>query len=191
VQRALLLAVVLSAGCTIGGGDDATIQRNELSRTVLQPQDVPSVFSRFDQGRQLMADALSGRRSDPVRFGRIEGWKARFRRSATTSTPGPLVIESRSDLFESSAGAEDDFGAARDGLSDSELAWQPIDEPGLGDESFAATFVDGRVRYYQVFWREDNATATLNVNGFEGKLALADVLALAREQQRHIVLVAG
>ena len=191
MQRALLVAVILLAGCTIGSGDDATIQRNELSRTVLQPQDLARVFSRFDEGRQLIADALSGRRSDPVRFGRIEGWKARYRRAGTTSTPGPLVIDSKSDLFESSSGAKDDFRAARDDLRDSELGWQPIAEPGLGDESFAATFVDGRARYYQVFWREDNATATLNVNGFEGKLALADVLALARKQQRHIALVAG
>jgi hypothetical protein len=183
--------VVVLAGCTVGGDDEATIERKELGRTVLHPEDLPRIFVRFDQGRQIRADALPGRRADPVRFGRIEGWKARYRRSGTTNTAGPLVIDSRSDLFDSSSGAKDDFGAARDDLGDSEFGWNPIDEPGLGDESFAATFVDGRVRYYQVFWRDDNATATLNVNGFEGKLALGDVLELARKQQRRIARVAG
>jgi hypothetical protein len=187
----LLFAVVILAGCAVGDADDATIERTELSRTVLQPEDLPRVFFRFDQGRQLIADTLPGRRSDPARFGRIEGWKARYRRPGSTMTRGPLVIDSRSDLFESSGGAKDDFGAAGDDLKDSEFGWKPIDEPGLGDESFAATFVEGSVRYYQAFWRDDNVTATLNVNGFEGKLALADVLELARKQQRRIAGVAG
>jgi hypothetical protein len=184
------MAVVL-AGCAVGGDDEATIERKELGRTVLQPEDLPRIFVRFDQGRQIRADALPGRRADPTRFGRIEGWKARYRRPGTASTPGPLVVDSRSDLFGSPGGAKDDFGAAGDDLRDSEYGWQPIDEPGLGDESFAATFVDGSVRYYQVFWRDDNATAALNVNGFDGKLALAEVLELARKQERRIARAAS
>jgi hypothetical protein len=104
------------------------------------------------------------------------------------------VIESRADLFGSASGAEDDFEAARAELDADGLGWMPIDEPGLGDESFAATFVQAGatgVRRYQVFWRDDNATATLEVDGFEGRLALADVLELARKQQQRIARATG
>jgi hypothetical protein len=195
VQRAALLLVVLVTGCSLGG-DKASISRSELEQLVLQPQDVPRLFVRFDQGRQVMADAPGGRRADASRFERIEGWKARYRRAGTPETAGPLVIESRVDLFESADGAKEDLEAARADLREAESAsaWKPIDEPGLGDESFAATSVQQGVtgvRYYDVYWRDDNAMATLRVNGFEGKLALADVLALARKQQKRMAAAAG
>ncbi len=188
-----MLLVVLLSGCSLGG-DKASISRGEVERLVLQPEDVPRVFVRFDQGRQVMSDAPGGRRADPARFERVEGWKARYRRSGTPTTAGPLVIESRVDLFESADGAKDDLEAARADLGDAQPAWKPIDEPGLGDESFAATSIQQgitNVRYYDVYWRDDNATATLRVNGFEGKLALAEVLALARKQQVRIADAAG
>jgi hypothetical protein len=188
VQRAALVLAVLLTGCSLGG-EETSIERNELDELVLQPGDLPSSFVRFDQGRQVAADAPVGRRADRSRFGRIDGWKARYRRPGTKATAGPIVIESRADLFDSASGAEDDLEAAREDLGSEGFGWKPIDEPGLGDESFAATFVQtglASVRYYRVFWREDNATATLDVNGFEGKLALAEVLDLARKQQARI-----
>jgi len=104
------------------------------------------------------------------------------------------VIESKADLFDSSAGAKDDFDAARADADEGEPEWQPIGEPGLGDESFAATLLEGTqasgVRFYQVVWREDNSTASLNVNGFAQGLTLEDVLELARAQERRIETVA-
>jgi hypothetical protein len=189
VRTAAFILVLLGlVGCSLVG-DEASIERNELDQLVLQPEDLPRAFVRFDEGRQVLADSPPGGRADPLRFDRIEGWKARYRRPGTTKSAGPLVIESRADLFEAAAGAEDDFEAARADLGASTLGWKPIDEPGLGDESFAATFAQGGaagVRYYRIFWRDDNATAALEVNGFEGKLALAEVLALAREQQERM-----
>ncbi len=183
-----MLLVVVVTGCSLGESG-SSIDRGKLRQLVIQPSDLPRVFVRFDEGRQIMADSPGGARADPDRFDRIDGWKARFRRGGTRKTAGPLVIESRVDLFESAGGAEDDFDAARGDLGESGLGWKPIDEPGLGDESFAATFVQGgfgAVRHYLVFWRNENATALLNANGFDGKLALADVLELARKQQRRI-----
>ena len=190
MRRAVLVLVLGLAGCSFGGGDNATIELDELPRIVLQPDDVPTVFNRFDEGRQVLADNPGGSRSDRNRFGRRDGWKARYHRPGTLRTPGPLVVESRVDLFESSSGAEDDLAAARQYLEDGELEWQPIDEPGLGDESFAATVVqpgigDG-VRHYHVYWRSGNVMAFLNVNGFEGRLALEEVLELARKQESRI-----
>lgn len=179
------------AGCSFGGDDNASVELAELRGTVLQPADLPPAFIRFDEGRQVMADNPGGSRADPERFGRRDGWKARYRRPGTQQTPGPLVIESRVDLFDSSGGADDDLEAARGDLEEGELEWQPIDEPGLGDESFAATLLDGAVRHYRVYWRQDNVMAFLNVNGFEGRLALEEVLELARKQEARLAAAAG
>ena len=190
MERAAVLLVLLLAGCSLGE-ESASIERSELAKLVLQPSDVHPIFARFDDGRQVTADSPGGRRADPSRFERVEGWKARYHRPGPLQTSGPVAIESRADLFESTEGAEEDFEAARADLDEIEGSWRPIDEPGLGDESFAATSVGGGVRYFLVFWREDNATATLNVNGFDRKLALADVLELARKQEDRVDGAAG
>lgn len=190
MRRAILVLFLLASGCSLGGGNGATVEVRELSGLVLQPNDLPRVFVRFDEGRQALADNPGGSRADPARFGRQDGWKARYRRPGTPRTAGPLVIESRADVFESSSGSDEDLEAARRDLKQAELEWQPIDEPGLGDESFAASLVQGGgtsgVRFYQVFWREANVTASLSLNGFEGRITLAETLALARKQERRI-----
>lgn len=190
MRRAVLVLALLLAGCSFGGEDGGSIGRGELSGLVLQPSDLPPVFDRFDEGRQALADSPGGSRADPQRFGRQDGWKSRYRRAGTSSTEGPLVVESRADLFDSSGGAKEELEAARQDLQGGELGWQLIDEPGLADESFAATLVQGGgtsgVRFYQVVWREDNVTASVSVNGFEDKLAPAEALELARKQERRI-----
>jgi hypothetical protein len=181
---ALTLLLLAVAGCSLGG-DEASIAQGELEQLVLQPGDLPRTYLRFDEGRQIGADAPEGARADPARFGRREGWKARYRGPA-----GTPVIESKADLFDSAEGAEEDLDAARTDLDEGDVQWSPIDEPGLGDESFAATFLQGTetngVRFYQVVWREDNVTASLVVNGFERRLSLEDVLELARKQERRL-----
>jgi hypothetical protein len=187
---ACVFALLSLAGCSLGGENGGSVEVTKLSGLVLQPDDLTPAYERFDEGRQVMADSPGGSRSDPRRFGRQEGWKSRYRRGGTPQTEGPLVVESRADLFESSGGAKDELDAARQDLEDSDLDWRPIDEPGLGDESFAATLVPGGgtngVRFFQVVWREANVTASLNVNGFEGRIALAEALELARKQERRI-----
>jgi hypothetical protein len=188
MRRLGVLPLLLLAGCSLGGSA-AALERSELDRLVLQPDDLPAAFVRFDHGRQLIADAPGGRRADATRFRRTGGWKARYRRTTGAAAGGPLVIESRADLFEAASGAEDDLDAAREDLEERPSEWKPIDDPGLGDESFAAAFVQRGVtvvRHYEVFWRRDNATASLKADGFEDKLSLADVLELARKQDRRI-----
>ena len=190
MRRALLVLSVLLAGCSFGGEENNAVELGELSSLVLQAEDLPPVFEQFDEGRQALADNPGGGRADPQRFGRQDGWKSRYRRQGTPRTEGPLVVESRADLFDSTGGAEDELEAAREDLEAGALEWEPIDEPGLGDESFAATLVQGGgtsgVRFYQVVWRQANVTASLSVNGFEGRLALAEALELARKQERRI-----
>jgi len=191
VRAALALALlVLASGCSLGNGDDGSITAGELKDLVLQPQDVGAAFQRFDEGRQIGADAPGGSRSDPNRFGRQDGWKARYNRSGTSETRGPLVVESRADLFESSDGAEDELEAAEADAGQTEPGWEILERPQLGDDARAMTVVQGSgrtaVRHYLVIWREANVTASVLVNGFEGKTDLEDALALARKQARRI-----
>jgi hypothetical protein len=179
---ALLLAAVAAAGCM--GGDGMRLETNELPRIVLQPGDLPSPsgWVRFDEGRQGVAEQPRGERADPGRFGRVQGWKARYRRSgATAATKGPLVAESLVDVFEAGGGAEDELDARRADLGE---GWRTLDDPELGDEALAASLTQGNVSFYLVAWRFDNATASINANGFE--LSLEDALALARKQQRRM-----
>jgi hypothetical protein len=179
---ALLTIVALTAGCSLGGGDGggASIEEAQLKMLVLQPEDVGREFLRFDEGRQGTADAPGGSRSDPQRFGRVDGWKARYRRSGSAQTRGPLVIESRADLFESADGAADELEAIEDNDFDT------LDEPELGDDARAfqspQSGTGGGARYYLIVWREDNVTAWLLVSGFEGKITFENVLELARKQ---------
>lgn len=190
-MRALLILgiALLLAGCSLGGGEGGSVKAGELERLVLQPGDVPTVFIRFDEGRQGIADQPGGQ-SDMNRFGRQGGWKARYRRSGTTETKGPLVIASLVDVFKSTSGAKDEYEAEQAVLGEGEPDWQPVDAPELGDEALAMTFDQGsgqsRVSFFHIAWRDDNAVASLEVNGFGGKVGLADAVALAQKQARRI-----
>jgi hypothetical protein len=182
---ALVAFALLAVGCSIGDdGGGASIERAELELLVLQQEDLPAAFSQFDRGRQGIADRPPGERSDPTRFGRIDGWKSRFRRAGSARTRGPLVIASLADLFESTDGAKDDFEAIE------QSGFDAIDDPELGDEARAWESVQGGgaggVRYYLIAWREENATASLLVSGFEGRLTFDDALDLARKQAARI-----
>jgi hypothetical protein len=194
-MRAVAAAVLalIASGCSLGGGDGGSIQVAQLKDLVLQPADVPAVFRRFDEGRQVMADQPGGSRADPSRFGRQEGWKARYHRGGTNRTVGPLVIESRADVFESADGAKDDFDAAK--REKGGLGGQEVEAPELGEDSFAVTLLQGTprsgVRFYLLFWRTDNATASVLTNGFNRGMQLEDAVALARKQARRIEAAAN
>jgi hypothetical protein len=146
-------------------GDEGTIPISAVPRLVLRPADLSPAFFPLGEGRE-------GR----------NGWRARYRRLGSERTDGPIGVDSRANALESSDAAGDDLEAARTDLDD----WQPIGEPGLGDESFAGTRVGSDVRYYQVHWREDNVTASLALNGVEGRFPFSDALELARKQEERI-----
>jgi hypothetical protein len=182
-----LLLVLLMTGCMSDSSSGTS--RDELADLVLQKGDLPPVFELFDEGRQVRADLSTGPRADPTRFGRVEGWKARYRRAGTPQTGGPLVVESRVDLFDSSGGADDELEAYK--LEEEETeGTRLLEAPELGDEAFVATLTQtgasSRVRFYRVAWREGDVAASVSVNGFDGKLTLEQALELARKQQRRI-----
>jgi hypothetical protein len=181
--------MVVLAGCSLGGDGGASIEQAQLEALVLQPEDLSAAFSQFDEGRQGTVDRPAGERSDPTRFGRIDGWKSRFRRAGSARTRGPLVIASLADLFESTDGAKDELEAIE------EEGFDAIDEPQIGDEARAWESLQGGgaggVRYYLIAWREENATASLLVSGFEGRLTFDDALDLARKQAGRMTRAAA
>jgi hypothetical protein len=180
------LAVLALAGCSVGGDDSGggSVEASELSATVLQPEDLPQQFVQFDEGRQTISDRPAGARGDPTRFGRIEGWKARYQRRGGPTTEGPIVVESRADLFDSAAGAGDELDTIEN------LGFDPLDAPDLGEEARAWETVQGggvsEVRYYAFAWRENNLTGSVLASGFEGRFTYEDALALARKQQARM-----
>jgi hypothetical protein len=176
------------AGCS--GGDGTTIPRDRLARLVLQPSDLPRGYSEFDSGRQVRADAHPGPREDRERFGRVDGWKARYRWVGARSAHRPVVLESRADLFENGAGAKKDLGAYRDELEapppGSGARVTELDSPKLGDDAIAFRSKQGSLVLVTVAWRRANATASVLAEGFVGRLEPRDVYALARRQARHL-----
>jgi hypothetical protein len=189
--RALVALVVLVAGCAGGDGDEQAVPMTKMRLVVLQPADLSKAFVRFDEGPVRLADTPPGPRGDPGRFGREGGWKARYRRPGSPVTKGPLVVESRIDLFNGEDGAKSEFDAYREELeNEAGGAGRWLDVPRLGDDALAASSgpsgVANSVRAFRLVWRDGNVTAAIAANGFQGRLRLADVLELARKQQRRI-----
>jgi|1185.fasta_scaffold119555_1 hypothetical protein len=186
----VLLCALLAAGC----GGPKLVKDDQLPRLVLQPADLPRAFTRFDEGRQVRLDRVPGPRADPARFGREDGWKARFNRAGTAATRGPLVVESRVDLFGDAGGAKQDLAAYAGQFRRTASGARPVAVRGLGSE--ATALVQQRpgppaARFVTVAWRDGNVTASVTANGFAAGLELADAVALARAQQRRIAAALG
>lgn len=160
MRRASLWLIAVLAGCSLTA--EKKIDQARGKELVLQQGDVDPA-SRRTWVRNLGSRPIS---------------EVRYRH-------GALTIRSRASVMPSDDAADESLDAARDTVR-RRRSWQPIAEPGLGDESFAATALQRGVRHYDVFWREANATALLSVTALEDALPLADVLELARKQQRRL-----
>jgi hypothetical protein len=167
------------AGC----GAHAAYDKRDLPTFVLSQSDLGAKFTKFGDSEQARIDAHAGPRHDPARFGRIEGWVSRYRHAgASIETPGPLVVESRADLFKSPGGAKKDLQAYI--VEYDAIPATPEDAPKLGDETLAFRFGSGKDLYHLVAWRDSNATASVLVEG--SAVTAADAERLARLQQAHL-----
>jgi ABC-type glycerol-3-phosphate transport system substrate-binding protein len=178
----LLFALVLLLAACGGSG--------KSNSPVLTSSDVGKAFTQFDKGKQVEAD-FSPPRNKPDRFGRKDGWKARFSRPGNPKTEGPLVISSLADEFSSASGAHKDFELYRQTLAlFASTNGRTLTAPALGDESAAVTYRQGlppnTVRYYVIAWRHGSVTASVNVYGFEGRITWEQALDLARKQEKAI-----
>lgn len=183
-----VLAVAL-VSCTGGSG----VPVRALPDLVLHPADLPPGFRQFDVGRITRPDIPPGPRVDPARFDRLDGWKARYTRAGSPTTTGPLVVESRADVFQAEYGADRDLAAYRAqferDIREGGDSGRLLAAPAIGDEAVAMTVVqqgDNTVRFYTVAWRQGNVTASVSINGFDGNLSLEDAVRLARAQSARI-----
>jgi hypothetical protein len=190
MRRLLPLALLLAFGLTACGGGGPTISKESLSTLVLHRHDLGKTFVPFSTGEQAPIDNQGTPRSDATRYGREGGWIARFHRAGSTSTAGPLVVESRADLFGGSGGAKNDLDLYRQMFASSPgSAHRSLSPTALGAEAVGDTFLQPGakpVRFYRIAWRFENATAAVTLEGFDGKLTQADALRLARKQQRRL-----
>jgi hypothetical protein len=192
-SRALALAVVVllapAMGC-MGDGEPA-IESANLGRLVLQPDDLGAGFVLFDEGRLGRADYQPGPRRDPQRFGRLDGWKARYRIADPREREGILVVQSIVDAFDSAQGADQDLAAyeqefEREQPSGSGLSFEPV-----GEETAAVLFEANGVFFCSVAWRYENVTGSVLTQSFERETVLAQAFELARKQQGRIAAAAA
>lgn len=194
---AAVTILALIVGCA--GGDSERIEVRELRRLVLQPSDLPATFERFDYGALTLNDANPGPRSDPSRFEREGGWKARYKQAGSPATAGPLIVESKLDAFEDERGAERDLAAYAQEFDQAVAAAagraKLVRPPTIGDGAIAITTEQAsgvnRVLFFTVVWRRANVSALIGVTGFGGKVSLADAVSLARKQDGRIERAAG
>ena len=184
----LLCLVALPLGAC--GGGARTVAAGQLSSLVLGQKDVGRAFASFYDGPQVNLDNAGTVRADPQRYGREGGWIARYHRGGSPSTLGPLVIESRADVFKAAGGAKTDLLAYSDVLKQMPGARAlRLAGPNIGDGSVGVTFVQASskpLRFYRIAWRDRNVTASVILEGFDGKLRLDQALALVRKQERLI-----
>ena len=141
MRRLIVLGAVLlvAAGCGGGSAQQDAISKSAAPKLVLQQSALGAAFTQFDGGKQVLADRPAGPRFDTTRFDRLGGWKSRFKRTGDATTRGPLVVESRLDLFAADDGAKKDYGAYL--LQYHDAAGKAL--ASLGDEAHSFTFTTG------------------------------------------------
>src|SRR5687768_1369289 len=173
-SRALALACIALFATLVGcmGDDERAIEAAALPRLVLQPEDVGEGFVRFDQGRLGRADFQPGPRGEADRFGRIDGWKARYRRSDPAEREGVLVVQSLVDVFEGMDGAEEDLAAYEQEFQRDRPSGAGLSLKQIGDETTAVHFEANGVFFCTVAWRFENVTASVLTQAFDRDTAL-------------------
>jgi hypothetical protein len=179
-------SAVLLSGC---GKSTHAVRAESASALVLHDDDLAAPFSPFYVGAPTHLDTAGTSRANATRYGRKGGWIARFHRAGSPQTRGPLVVESRADVFGGSDGATRDLAAYR-----RDFAAVPGDSavsevPRVGEETTAWTSLRAgtlSTRFYRIAWRDRNVTASIVVDGFADKVTLADAVRLARAQELRI-----
>ena len=184
---ALGLALCAATACE---GETKKLSAADLPRVVLQPSDLAG-FSRFDEGRLGRADFQPGPRAEPDRFGREDGWKARYRRTDPSDREGALVVESKVDLFEDDGGADEDLEAYGQELRPRQSGPGISAGKPLGDEYVWTVFEANGVFFVTVAWRYANVTASVGTQAFDRQAALEAAFDLASRQQRRIERALG
>lgn len=190
--RCVALALVVLGVGACRHEEGSSLEAADLRGVVLQPGDLSREFEQFDEGRLRASEQPEGRDSDPARFGRVEGWKARYRRAGAAGEKGLFVIESRADLF-AGDGAADELQSLRP-LSQ-RAGRTELEAPAVGNEAFAWSAVQPGAEHdvvtLGVVWRRDEVVSAVSGTGFSGGVGIEDVVRLARKQDARIVRLAA
>jgi hypothetical protein len=212
ISTAVLLGALLTLACAAQSpptstaepsrsaavATDADALRARLAPLVLQPEDLsavgrPADYQQFDEGPQLRADMPGGSRGDPARFGRLGGWKSRYRVADPSATDIAFSIESRVDLFADSSGPPADLqafaqDAPRTGARVTTTT-RPIGEGSVGLVNEQST--PRSIGYYTVAWRRGPVLASIIVSGFKEVVSLEQAIALAEAVDRRLAREGG
>lgn len=171
--------------------DNSARLLDQLETIALQPEDLAQLgpaFEPFDVGPTQILDVLPAPQSAPDRFGRIGGWKARYRQGPDVTT-GILVIDSRIDLFPDAGAAASDLAAyAARYSTQAGPARATISTPSLGQGATMSTTVlvdQTHVRTATIAWRQGSFTGQVVASalGDVDPAAAAQMLAAAIDQR--------
>jgi hypothetical protein len=165
------------------------------ARLVLRLGDLPA---GFHAARARVVDNAAAAKDGPVslatfeRWGRLSGYEADFDREAALSDffKGAISVESSSNVYSSSAGAERSFNSARAACSKPPITRLSTGGARLGQESVLCAFTRKSKGYrFQVFaieWRRGPVKAGLIAAGIKGGISPTEALALAQKQDQLI-----
>jgi hypothetical protein len=203
---AMSLTLLLTVGCgavpaptpaptRTGAAPTMELQglQTRLAPLVLQADDLaaigkPSDWQRFDEGPLLRADMPGGLRADPGRFGRLGGWKSRYRVSDPAATGLAFVIESRVDLFSDGSGPSADLQAVVQDAPRTSARVVPAPRP-VGEAATALISEQAAphsIGYYTIAWRRGPILASVVVSGFKDVVSLAQATTLAELVDRRL-----
>jgi hypothetical protein len=184
----LALAALVLAGCGHSSRGKKLSDR-ELGALVLQPTDLPKTFSEFSFARESSSELSPALHGDRTRFGRQDGWVARYRRGGPTQARGPLTVASGVEVFADSDGAADYLDAVVEAQESAGGALRKVEVSTLGDETAAFAppgAPPGTAVSFYVVWRDGRFAGGISAVGFARRLVLADVVALARKQEKRM-----
>jgi hypothetical protein len=188
VRRGVVALAVLGLAVVAGCGSSSRISSADVKHLVLTKADLHGQFQPFSKGPTAGLDTQGTSRSSPGRFGRKAGWVVRFRRIGAAKK-GAAIVVSTVDVFGDSGGASSDLEAygndfarqAKDGLA------ERFTVSGLGDKSAAVGVAGpGGGKTFVVAWIERNASASVTAISVGKDITLADVVSLARLQQKRL-----
>jgi hypothetical protein len=152
-------------------GPDALTLLADLGAIALQSEDLAELggaFEAFDVGETSLIDSLPPPQSARDRFGRLGGWKARYRQSPQITT-GILVVDSRIDLFPDAGAAASDVNAyVQRYTAQASTAGVPTASPPIGDATITLAIVPSdiaQVRSAMIAWRHGPFTGQVVVSG--------------------------
>jgi hypothetical protein len=176
VRAVALVLVALTAGC--GGAATPDVPAGAAKTLVLQPRDLSRGFVSIGSGEENPLAAIDDREGPPK--GRTASWYADYRRPGGVAAPGPLIVQSRVEVFDGRGSAEVAYSSAYHRISATRTVAR------LGDESGAAGQTSPGAQIYRIVWRRANVVAALVVTGLEHRLTLAQSARLAHAQDARI-----